>query len=192
VPTPRRWSLAALRELWRWPAFGVGAVAMASLALLLWQRAPRPAEQMLGGLADGMSERITEAPPGPAAPARDEAAPVVAVLPAALPDGMYLGDETLVGDEIDEAGVDELVRQLPVEAALALGATGERGEDGDARRAGDAGDAGDAAGDVADLDDAGDTYAPLLYSGSYDDELEQLDAEALRALDRWLEEEQKG
>lgn len=166
VPARRRWSLAALRELWRWPAFGVGAAAMASLALLLWQRTPRTAEPIAAP-----TPRLVAEVPGPV-----EVRP-----PVEGPSGLRLEDETLAADEIDADGVDELMRQLPAEAAIALGAGG--GDEGALF--------GDGA-DVADVDDLDEAYAPLLSGESYDDELEALDAEALRALDQWLEEEQKG
>lgn len=172
VPAPRRWSWAGLRELWRWPAVGMGAAVMAGLALLLWQRAPRPVEPAMDAATDAAATAAAPMTPAP----RDAGAATDATPIASAP--LYLDEETLEADEIDEAGVNELMRQLPAGAAIALGAA-EPGE-------------GAASDDDADELERMDTDELLLPGDSFDDELERMDAEALRALDQWLEAEQKG
>lgn len=150
VPVKKSW-WQALRDAWRVPTLGLGAAAMASLALLLWMRAPAPVDQPL----DAAPLEIVKVQPAERgespAPARPERSTA-----------MYLDEEVV--DDIDERGVDELMQQLPDEAAFALGTAEENSDDDD----------------------------ELLPGGSYDDEIEQLDDEALRALDRWLEAAQKG
>lgn len=150
VPVKKRW-WQALREAWRVPTLGIGAAAMASLALLLWMRAPAPVDQPLDAapleIVKVQAAERRESP-APARPARSTA--------------MYLDEEIV--DDIDERDVDALMQQLPDEAAFALGTAEESSYDED----------------------------ELLPGGSYDDEIEQLDDEALRALDRWLEAAQKG
>lgn len=150
VPVKKSW-WQALRDTWRVPTLGLGAAAMASLGLLLWMRAPSPVDQPL----DAAPLEIVKVQPAErgvlSAPARPERATA-----------MYLDEEVV--DDIDERGVDELMQQLPDEAAFALGTAEENPDDDD----------------------------ELLPGGSYDDEIDQLDDEALRALDRWLEAAQKG
>jgi hypothetical protein len=148
VPTPRRWwTWSALR----WPAFGASTVAMAGLALALWTRVPQP---------------VTAGVDAAAAPA--PTIPTVAVAPAAAPatDGaLYLDDELLAREEIDEHQVGGLVEQIPAAAAITLGAADAEPDDSD----------------------------ELLPQPSFDHDLDQLDGDALRALDQWLDQpKQKG
>jgi hypothetical protein len=156
VPVKKWWSWGALRDAWRLPTLGLGAAAMASLALLLWARAPKPAEAPIDAAVPGQPALKLDAPVTP------PIAQPVAQGAGDAATAMLLDDELI--DDIDERGVDALVQQLPSEAALTLGATEDDSEDGE----------------------------ELLPSGSYDDEIERLDDEALRALGRWLDAEQKG
>lgn len=154
VPLRRSW-WHSLRDAWRLPALGLGGAAMAALALLLWARAPKPVEAPLDG-APRESAAIAMIATETLPPAASEHAASERV--AAL----YLDDEVV--DDFDEGGVDELMKQLPEEAAFALGTSEGSAEEDD----------------------------ELLPGGAYDDEIDQLDDDALRALDQWLESEQKG
>lgn len=152
VPVKRSW-WQALRDAWRVPTLGLGAAVMASLALLMWTRAPKPVEQALDAAPREIERELPAKAAEPHAPALDE---------RTASGAMFLDDEIV--DDIDERGVDELMKQLPDDAAFALGASDQNSDDED----------------------------ELLPGGAYDDEIEQLDDEALRALDQWLEAEQKG
>jgi hypothetical protein len=160
VGEPRWWSRAGLRQLWRWPTLGMGAAAMASLALLLWQRAPKPVEEVTTHRDAGH-----EVQPSPK---------LGSPQPVPAPQlGITLDDEDLLDTDIDDGAVGELIAQLPPEVAATLDA-----QAAPARLAPD---------EDEDEDD--------LFGGSFDEvleqEIDQLDAEALRALDQWLETEQK-
>lgn len=158
VPIKRSW-WRSLRDAWRVPTLGLGAAAMASLALLMWTRAPKPVEQPLDAAPHDVAPNPTK-PNSPTDLAGRAPSPPLAERSATT--AMYLDDEVV--DDIDERGVDELMRQLPDDDAFVLGTSEETSDDDD----------------------------ELLPGGSYDDEIEQLDDEALRALDQWLEAEQKG
>lgn len=169
VPVARRWSWARLRDLWRLPTLGVGAVAMASLALLLWQRAPRPAEDLLD--AGPVVVRTTPAP--------QPLQPPVPVAEVATANTVIFDDEDLDADDIDVQAVGSLMAELPAEAAIALGAHGGA-------------QAGAALDEPAEGGDDSDELLDGAFAGELDQEIDQLDAEALRALDQWLDKEQKG
>jgi hypothetical protein len=149
VPVPRRW--------WTWPALllpalGVSAVAMAGLALALWTRVPQPVTAMVDAAA-----------PSPSEPALAVAAPTA--MPAADDGALYLDDELLSSDEIDERQVGGLVEQIPAAAAITLGAADAEPDDSD----------------------------ELLPQPSFERDLDQLDGDALHALDQWLDQpHQKG
>lgn len=163
----RRWSWARLRDLWRLPTLGVGAVAMASLALLLWQRAPRPAEDLLDAGPVVARAPVTPQPP-----------PAPALVAAAESETVIFDDEDLHADDIDDLAVGTLMAQLPDDAAIALGANV-------------ASQTGAALDEPADGDDS-DELLDGAFADELDQEIDQLDAEALRALDQWLDKEQKG
>ncbi len=167
-PVARRWSWARLRDLWRLPTLGVGAVAMASLALLLWQRAPRPAEDLLD--AGPVVVRATPQPPTtlPTLVEADEADEATVIF----------DDEDLHADDIDVQAVGTLMAQLPADAAIALGANS-------------AAQTGAALDEPADGDDS-EELLDGTFTDELDREIDQLDAEALRALDQWLDKEQEG
>lgn len=171
VPVQRRWSWQRLREAWRLPTLGLGAAVMASLALLLWQRAPRPVEE---GVRIPDATLAAELPSAavPLAVPEEGSPPLVAMIDEPGEGGLYFDDELVLGEEIDERGVGALMQQLPDEAAITLG-LGTRA-------------------DASERDDEGELDEVLLPGGSFDDELDELDAEALHELDQWLEAEQKG
>jgi hypothetical protein len=88
-----------------------------------------------------------------------------AITAPVLAEAVTLDDEQLASEDIDEQGLGQLVEQLPSAAAITLG--------------------------IAD-DDGGDEDE-LLPRATFDDDLQDLDEDSLRTLDRWLDEpRQKG
>ncbi|MEZ4363104.1 MAG: hypothetical protein R3B48_23185 [Kofleriaceae bacterium] len=136
----RWWSWRSLG----WP-LGLAGLALAALALALWPRARAPHEAARAAIAPAERPEAPRPPPGLEAPADEPA--------------IYLDDEVLASDEIDEARLRDLVQQVPSAEAITLGFS---------------------------VDDDGDEDA-LLPAIDLDAELERLDPDALRELERWLD-----
>jgi hypothetical protein len=150
---PRWWNWPRLR----WPVLGLTATVLAGLTLAIWSRTPMLADQtaLLPRTIEDDARTTPEIPVQ--LPRREAREPDIALV---------LDDELIREDEIDESGVRDLVDQLPVAAAITLGAVEE---------------------------DDDEVLDELLPQTTFDEEINKMDGEAIHSLDRWLDApEQKG